>query len=137
MNTGGFFYTCTFSEIGVMTRIIAIKENYLFSKVYAKGKKASGKYVAVYALRNYKSKDTLLGITTGKKMGNAVQRSRARRLIREAFRAASRDRKWAKPFWIVVVARTSLADQNCKMQDVLFDMEKAFAKLSLFCGDEN
>ena len=137
MNTGGFFYIYAFSEIGVMAKIVPIKENYLFSKVYAKGKKASGKFVAVYALRNYKSGDTCLGITTGKKMGNAVQRSRARRLIREAYRAASLEKKWRKPFWIVVVARSSLAEKNCKMQDVLFDLEKAFAKLSLFCGEEN
>lgn len=120
-----------------MTKIIAIKENYLFSKIYAKGKKASGKYVAVYALRNYKSKDTMLGITTGKKIGNAVQRSRARRLIREAYRAVSCGKRWAKPFWIVVVARSAAAEKGCRMQDVLLDMEKAFAKLSLFVGEEN
>ena len=120
-----------------MAKIIAIKENYLFSKVYAKGKKASGKFVAVYALRNYKTGDTRLGITTGKKMGDAVHRSRARRLIREAFRAVSADKTWAKPFWVIVVARSSLADPKCKMQDVRLDLEKAFAKLSLFLGEEN
>ena len=118
-----------------MSKILAIKESYLFSKVYAKGKKASEKNVAVYALRNYKSRDTMLGITTGKKLGNAVQRSRARRLIREAFRGVSIGREWKKPFWIVVVARSSIVDHGRKMQDVRSDLERAFLKLGLFAED--
>ena len=115
-----------------MSKIIAIKESYLFSKVYAKGKKASEKTVAVYALRNYKSGETRLGITTGKKLGNSVQRSRARRLIREAFRNIAKDAKWKKPFWIVVVARSSMIDKNCKMDQVRLDLLSAFTKLNLF-----
>ncbi len=115
-----------------MAKIIAIKEHYLFSKVYAKGKKDSEKNIAVYALRNYKSGDTCLGITTGKKIGNAVTRSRARRLIREAFRRIAKEKKWKKPYWIVVVARSAIANKGRKMDEVYRDMEKAFTALSLF-----
>ncbi|MBR3837572.1 MAG: ribonuclease P protein component [Clostridia bacterium] len=115
-----------------MAKIIPIKENYLFSKIYAKGKKASEKNIAVYALRNYKTADTRLGITTGKKLGSAVQRSRARRLIREAFRHSTEGRSFKKPFWIVVVARSSITAKDRKMDDVRRDLEKAFAKLTLF-----
>ena len=120
-----------------MAKILAIKENYLFSKVYSRGKKASEKNVVVYALRNYKSSDTKLGITTGKKIGNAVMRSRSRRLIREAFRFASQNKKWKKPFWIVVVARAPIALPGCKMQDVHRDLEHAFQKLGLFSEEDN
>ena len=115
-----------------MAKIIPIKENYLFSKIYAKGKKASEKNIAVYALRNYKTADTRLGITTGKKLGSAVQRSRARRLIREAFRLSTEGRTFKKPFWIIVVARSSIVAKERKMDDVRRDLEKAFAKLTLF-----
>jgi len=115
-----------------MSKNFANKENFLFSKVYAKGKKASEKTITVYALRNYRSSDTLLGITTGKKIGNAVNRSRARRLIREAFRSSSEGKTWRKPFWIVVVARGFTTDKKCKTSDVRRDMEKAFLKLNLF-----
>lgn len=114
-----------------MSKIIAIKENYLFSKVYAKGKRKTEKTVAVYALRNYKSGETCLGITTGKKLGNAVQRSRARRLIREAFRQIRKDAKWKKPFWIVVVARSPILGANCKMDQVQSDLLMAFSELNL------
>ena len=115
-----------------MSKIIAIKENHLFSKVYAKGKKVSKKNIAVYVLRNFRTKETRLGITVGKKLGSAVQRSRARRLIREAFRLLSKDKTWTHPYLIVVVARAPLMEKNKKMDEVYRNMEDAFSKLSLF-----
>ena len=39
-------------------------------------------------MKNRRSGGIRVGITTSKKIGNAVTRSRARRVIREAFRAA-------------------------------------------------
>ncbi len=119
-----------------MSKIVAIKENHLFSKVYAKGKKASGKCVAVYVLNNYRSTETRLGITTGKKLGNAVQRSRARRLIREAFRCIQDKYMFCRPFLIVVVARNAIVEDKRKMNDVFCDMEKAFMKLQVFSEDK-
>jgi len=118
-----------------MVKIVAIKENHLFSKVYAKGKRASEKNIAVYALRNYKTAETRLGITTGKKLGNAVQRSRARRLIREAYRRACDGKVWKHPYLIVIVARSGIVEQGRKMGEVLADLEKALTKLSLFDGE--
>ena len=115
-----------------MAKIVAIKENHVFSKVYHKGKKDSQKNIVVYALRNFKTADTRLGITTGKKLGGAVERSRARRLIREAYRRVSDGRTWKKPWWIVVVARGSLMAKGRKMGEVQADLEKAFSRLSLF-----
>ena len=56
----------------------------------------------VYALKN-RTKNVRVGITTSKKVGNAVQRNRSRRVIREAFRAlAPRVRPG---FDLVLVAR--------------------------------
>ena len=119
-----------------MKTIIPIKENHLFSKVYAKGKKASGKNIVVYALKNYRSLETKLGITTSKKIGNAVQRSRARRLIREAYRLFARDHQWSHPYLIVVVARSSIVQRDRKMQDVSDELALAFRKLGLV-SEEN
>ena len=135
MNTGGFFYIFTVFGIGVMAKIISIKENHLFSKVYAKGKKVSEKNIAVYALKNYKTPETRLGITTGKKIGSAVERSRARRLIREAYRTILKEKRFQRPYLIVVVARSAMVDPKRKMGEVLLDMEKAFSKLALFSED--
>ncbi len=136
MNRWFFLYLFHF-QMGMvnMAKIIAIKENYLFSKVYSKGKKVTEKNLSVYVLRNYKTGDTRLGITTGKKVGNAVERSRARRLIREAFRLLIDGRRFKKPFWIVVVARSPIVCRDRKMDQVRCDLERAFSKLSVFCEE--
>ena len=118
-----------------MAKIEAIKENFLFSKIYAKGKKAASPRVAVYALKNYRSSSTRLGITTGKKLGHAVVRSRSRRLIREAFRLISSERAFQHPYLFVIVARSAITEKSCTMHHVKADLEKAFSQLAVFRED--
>jgi ribonuclease P protein component len=51
-----------------------------------------------------------LGVVTSGKIGNAVIRNRARRLLREAFRRHQHD--FAQPLDLVLVARNSIAGKN-------------------------
>ena len=51
-----------------------------------------------------------LGVVTSRKIGGAVTRSRARRLLRESFRQHQND--FAKPVELVLVARNSIAGKN-------------------------
>ena len=51
-----------------------------------------------------------LGVVTSKKIGGAVQRSRARRLLRETFR--QHQHEFAQPVELVLVARNSIAGKN-------------------------
>jgi ribonuclease P protein component len=53
---------------------------------------------------------TRLGVVTSRKIGGAVQRNRARRLLRESFRRHQHD--LAQPVEIVLVARNSIAGKN-------------------------
>jgi ribonuclease P protein component len=53
---------------------------------------------------------TRLGVVTSKKIGGAVARSRARRLLRESFRLHQHD--FAQPVDLVLVARNSIADKG-------------------------
>jgi ribonuclease P protein component len=59
-----------------------------------------------------------LGVVTSKKIGGAVQRSRARRLLRESFR--QHQHEFAQPVELVLVARNSIAGKN------FADVEKDF-----------
>ncbi|HEX9046519.1 MAG TPA: ribonuclease P protein component [Verrucomicrobiae bacterium] len=51
-----------------------------------------------------------LGVITSKKIGGAVQRSRARRLLRESFRLHQHE--LAQPVDLVLVARNSIAGKD-------------------------
>lgn len=73
-------------------KLRAIRENHLFSKVYAKGKKFVGRRVIVYVLPDYSGaritrsdpmhrRVNRVGITVTKKLGGAVERNRAKRII--------------------------------------------------------
>ena len=49
-----------------------------------------------------------LGITASRRVGNAVVRNRAKRIVREAFRATRS--LWPSPFDLVVIVRRPLGD---------------------------
>lgn len=51
-----------------------------------------------------------LGVVTSKKIGGAVQRSRARRLLRESFRLHQHE--LAQPVDMILVARNSIASKD-------------------------
>lgn len=65
--------------------IISLKKNNEFRTVYKKGKYKAGRYIVMYVLPN-RRKYNRIGITTGKKFGNSVQRNRMKRIIRESYR---------------------------------------------------
>ena len=96
-----------------------IKRNKDFQLCFRKGRSFVSRFVIVYARPN-KLPCNRLGITTGKKIGGAVVRSRARRLIRQAWR----ETELLAPVGldIVIVARTGLAD--CKSTELRHYFEK-------------
>ena len=68
-----------------MRNTAMLKENRDFRRIYKKGRACVGREVVVYCLKN-RSPRNRIGITTGKKLGNAVERNRAKRIIRESYR---------------------------------------------------
>ena len=85
-----------------MDKIVSICKNNEFRRAYARGKSYVTPLVVVYVVKN-RHKEARVGITTSKKVGNAVQRNRSRRVLREAYRQLA-DR--VKPGYdLVLVAR--------------------------------
>ena len=85
-----------------MKYTIKIKENKDFVNLYKRGKFVAGKAITIYYRKNRFGK-TRLGITTGKKVGNAVTRSRCRRIIRAAY--YENEEAFPKGYDYIIVAR--------------------------------
>ncbi|MGN0625941.1 MAG: ribonuclease P protein component, partial [Oscillospiraceae bacterium] len=84
-------------------KIAKINQNRDFRRAYSKGKYAAHPLLVTYVVKNRKN-ETRIGITASKKVGNAVQRNRARRIITAAFLPLEQQIK--KGYDIVLVART-------------------------------
>lgn len=81
---------------------ITMTNNKDFVRLYKRGKYIASKACIFYYMPN-NAPFNRIGLTTGKKVGNAVCRNRARRIIRAAYRENEID--FPIGFDIVVVAR--------------------------------
>ena len=88
-----------------MDRYVPICENRDFRRLYAKGKSYVTPVVVLY-VRRTRGTQIRLGITTSKKIGNAVQRNRSRRVIREAFRSLQNEVKPGTELILVARGKT-------------------------------
>ena len=85
-----------------MKHTVSLKQNHEFRRLYSKGKTAASPCLALYCRKN-RLGVSRLGLTTGVKLGHAVQRNRVRRRLREIYRT---NEEQFLPGWdIVVVAR--------------------------------
>jgi ribonuclease P protein component len=78
-----------------------------FQQVYEHGARIHGRYSTVFVLPN-KLATARLGIAATKKLGGAVQRNFAKRLIREVFRR----NKIAQGFDVVIIPKRELLDTS-------------------------
>ncbi len=94
-------------------RFYAIKNDREFRYLYKKGECCPSYGFICYFRQNNRRRDRC-GIVTGKKLGNAVTRNRARRVIREAFRVFDNELcgETDRRFDFVFVAREATADMK-------------------------
>ena len=93
-----------------MDILVPLTENHEYKRVYARGKSAVRPALVLYCLRNKKVKQARVGITASKKIGNAVKRNRARRLLRESIRALYPQLKPGYDLVLVSRGRTPFAN---------------------------
>ena len=108
-------------------RFPTITRNNDFRRAYNRGKSYVGYSVVVYVCKN-RNAGTRVGITSSKKIGNAVQRNRARRVIRAAVDAVV-PKEGLGNVDLILVARTSTAGQ--KSQQVAAVLKKLLKKAGL------
>ena len=119
----------------------AIKEHHLYNKTYRSSRRFFGKYVCIYVLKDTHARllqkshpqkiiVNRFGISVSKKVGTAVKRNRAKRVIRAAY--APLEDKLYKGFLIVVSAKPEIAE--AKSTDVQNEMRYAFKRLEMLDG---
>ena len=108
-----------------------LKLNKEFRRLYGKGKAFVSPFVVTYILKN-RYGEARIGITTGKKLGNAVNRNRARRIIIAAFRENLQHLESGYDF--VFVARTRIL--SLKSTDVKQILKEHFIRAGIW-SDSN
>lgn len=87
-----------------MQNIVSLNQNKDFLRLYYRGKSRAKPAVVVYVMKN-RAGACRVGITTSKKIGNAVERNRSRRVIKAAFAKVLEENSLSGNWDIVFVAR--------------------------------
>ena len=118
---------------------LAIKEHHLYNKAYKKGRSYVGRLVTVYVLRDFtaerlkranpeKKYVNRIGLSVSKKLGGAVARNRAKRLIRAGFDVVKPNLRGGN--LIIIGARVAILDK--KSTQVAEELCEAFKNLGLY-----
>jgi ribonuclease P protein component len=90
-----------------------LRKPWQFRQVYRAGKKIDCRYAVLFYYRPGEATGTQFGFVASKRVGNAVKRSRAKRLLREAA-GRTAPRLLRNDLWIVLVARSGILDIKCQ-----------------------
>ena len=112
-----------------MSEYITLKDNRDFSRLYKKGKSYVSPVLVTYVLKN-KTDNLRFGITTGKKVGKAVKRTRARRVIRAAYFELYPEIRQGYEFVFVARGKTPYV----KSQDICKAMKKHLKSANVLKG---
>jgi ribonuclease P protein component len=86
----------------MLQRNLRLRQKSLYRQVFAQGRSFSGKYVVIYVSEG----PSKFGFIASKKVGNAVTRNRAKRLMREVIRHHLQEFK--DNVQIICIARASI-----------------------------
>lgn len=87
-----------------MKNLVSLKLNKEFKRAYFQGRFKAHPYLVTYLIEN-RCGIQRVGITTGKKIGKAHLRNRARRVIRAAYLSCREEIGFPKGYDLVFVAR--------------------------------
>ena len=97
---------------------VSLKSNRDFRRLYSRGKQAVAPTMVLYTRKN-RLKENRLGITTGKKLGNAVTRNRIRRRLREIYRLHEEEFLLGRDLVVVARVRSAFVSYQTLERDFL------------------
>ena len=105
-----------------------LQKNWQFRICYAHGQKIVCEHAVVFYHTNPDADGLRFGVVASKRVGGAVKRNRAKRLLRDAARSVAD--KWNNgDLWVVLVAKSSIT--AVASQEVRDDLERRFARAGL------
>lgn len=119
---------------------MAIKEHHLYNKVFTRGERYVGRYISVHILTDYAAKKRMLahpkriytnriGLSVTKKIGGAVERNRAKRIMRAGLRMLRTAYSVKTGKLIIIAARQAIVGKSSR--DICAELENAFRKLCM------
>lgn len=110
-----------------MKNTVSLNQNRDFLRLYKRGSSIVSKNIVLYYRKN-KEERNRLGITVSKRIGKAVIRNRAKRIIKESYRNLEPSMK--NGYDMVIVARTAINGK--KMWEILESLEKSLKKAGIY-----
>jgi ribonuclease P protein component len=92
-----------------------------FRRCYDSGRKLVTNHSVIFLFAPPEPDGVRVGVVASRRVGGAVKRNRAKRLLREASRRVAS--KWPEAHWIVLVAKSSIVARNA--EEVRIDIERA------------
>lgn len=124
----------------------AIKEHHLYNKAFTRGSRFSGRYISIFVLKDYTAKKRMLahpmkiytnrvGLSVTKKIGGAVERNRAKRIIRAGLFDLQKTTQLKTGYLIVISAHPAIAGK--KSGDIRRELHYGFGKLGMILKTES
>ena len=121
-------------------KFTAITEHHLYDKTFKRGARFVGRFVSVHVLRDYTAKKRMLahpmkiytnriGLAVTKRVGGAVQRNRAKRIIRAALQSVEATSPLKTGFLVVISARPSIEGRTSL--EIEKELRYCFRKLDM------
>ena len=122
-------------------KFTAITEHHLYDKTFQRGARFVGRFVSVHVLRDYTAKRRMLahpmriytnriGLSVTKRIGGAVERNRAKRIIRAALQGVEAVSPLKTGYLMVISARPTIVGRTST--EIEKELRYCFHKLDMF-----
>lgn len=112
-------------------RLRTLQHAWQFRSCYDAGRKLVANHTVIFLFAPPEPDGLRIGVVASRRVGGAVKRNRAKRLLREAARQIGSG--WPDTHWVVLVARGSIVTQ--RVEDVRADIAQALASQERRAGN--